>query len=115
MNVAQFQLNSPSQEDYIAQLLGRIRVCMRALKNQDHQDDAALLQDLIIRLRLWKKDVAIGTEPFRQYRLNNPDMDNLLGDQIGQIDSRVQKLNTIIGMGDYEPSSGPRYVFVYLS
>jgi len=96
--------------DEIDQLVRRIHVCMRALTAQDHEDDDALLQDLVTRLLRWKKDVTIETRSFTVYREKSPHMAKLLRELVDGIDGVVQQLDTTITMEDFESSPGPTYV-----
>jgi len=82
---------------------------MRALTAQDHEDDDALLQDLVTRLLRWTKDVAIDTKSFTVYQEKNPHITKLLRELVDGIDGVVQQLDTTITMEDFESSPRPKY------
>lgn len=85
---------SPLRNDHASQLLERMRGGLQALKVQNLHEDANILQDLIIRIRLWRKDMALDSLPFMQYQSENVRMVRLLKDQITKIESIIRELET---------------------
>jgi hypothetical protein len=83
-----------SRDDYMKLLLlERIRSLIKKRKSpQRLGKDAALLQDVLVRLRLWEKDLAICSEHFDQYEGSNESMVQLLLHQVGKIHDKVGEI-----------------------
>jgi len=84
---------TPLRSDYIKLFLQRIRSLIEKLKSpQRLGKEAALLQDVLVRLRLWEKDLAIRSGHFGQYEGSNESMVQLLSLQVGKIDDKVRDI-----------------------
>jgi hypothetical protein len=82
--------------------LQRIRRLIKLMSAQKAPKEVALLKDILVRLRLWEKDLAVHSEYFGQYEADagNENMVQLLSHQIWRIGDKVHDIEKMQELGE---------------